>query len=288
MGDELHHIRISYKQVPVVQQLHYALCHNRLVKSAVQVDERIMLPVLPVPYYHPGRLKAQDLDAAAQENGTYQLSIWERDDSSLPGFMNDVQVKGAYGYRKEPSEFFDQMLTRSVNIMTDLFYSIENPAERTNGPTSLLMVGFSRCQTSTKSYVTLESEVIMSKVLAAILQGLDEYNLKGRLVHRARLYYPKISIYDHGFDPDEHEIAGGAEHQIGASVAPANPGATLVGSLPAAAFHAIKVHLEKIPEGSTFTTLTQIVRQQVLISVLELGISSLVGLALGWLLRNAM
>jgi len=80
---------------------------------------------------------------------------------------------------------------------------------------------------------------------------------------RIRLYNPKISIYDHGFEPDDFGAAAGKS-------APANLNTMLAGSLPPAIFHVIKAHLEKLSNGTIFTTYTQAARRWLLLVLLEL------------------
>jgi len=159
LGDDLLHMSISYRQIPVLQQIRYALCFNLLMKRGSKQtsglitlqDEPNILPVLPLAYYHAYQPQGNKtkLDAVAQPDDSYHMKICDDTWVPLPSYITSTQIAGTHGYRAEASEFLDHMLTRSVHIKTDLFCSIENPPAGTAEPARLLLVGFCHCQTST-------------------------------------------------------------------------------------------------------------------------------------------
>jgi hypothetical protein len=265
LGDEEYQFTMCFRQRPARQQLYYSLCANRLTAAGATQAERTFKPILPVSYYHSDYSPQPELDAVATKDGTYRLSVQDRNEKiELPSFL---QIKKSArlpcGYHKEASEFFDQMLTRSVEMRTDVFLEIAPNDERGRGV--LRIVGFSRGQTSTKSYVTLECEVLASCVVKMLLDSFCTSDFQVKSEYRTRLYYPKVSIYDFGFDYDKlftTSVVSEAQTQ-----------------LPVSVVQAIKHNLQKLPEREAVPTLTKNIRKQFLVWLLQVGVTAAAALA---------
>ena len=174
-----------------------------------------MMPVLPVSYYHCGYLAGADVDAVNIGDGIYRMDVWHRNEpvEFATAAIYSSQTSPALspeqscGYRKQLSEFFDHMLTRRVDINTDIFYQLsDDSSEAAEG--KWLLVGFSRACTSTKSYVTLETEVIVGEVVKALCDDLQAHlGVATQVVSYGRLYYPQVSIHDFGFEYDTRSLS---------------------------------------------------------------------------------
>jgi len=268
-ADKEYRFSISHSQIPLLKQIYYALCLNRLTKGAGQDNNSIPLPTLPLAYHHPGYAHQYELDAVGMPDGAYHFLFPERSHYiQLPSFINHAKHNGSasYGYRKDISEFFDDMLTLSVNIQTDLFLYLNNQSNDKGNTTELCFVGFCRGTTSTKSYVTLESEIIANEVIDSLIKKLNGCNLQPQIVQRARLHYPKISIYDWSTDLDETSTIASSS---------TTPFAV---ALPASILEFIRRGLQQLPEKAPFTTLTQNLRKRLLVSITEVSIAGLITL----------
>ena len=268
LGDKGYTFHVSYNQMPLLKQVFYSLCLNRLTQTPGDTNP-VPVPTLPLEYYHPGSKEQSEPDAVGMPDGMYYFPFTDRARPvHFPSFVNNAKHTPVtlYGYSKDTSQFFDNMLTLSVNIRTDLFLYVNNRSDQQGSATELCFVGFCRGKTSTKSYVTLESEILANEVVNSLVACLGQFDLRHQHVQRARLYYPKISIYDHVNESDE---AG----------APASPSSTpLAVAIPASVLEVIRTGLQQLPEDAPLTTFTDNMRKRLLVSIGEVSAAGIVTL----------
>jgi hypothetical protein len=269
-GDKMYQFTVLYRQKPVMQQLNYSLCANRLLYAKTD-ESTYVLPVLPVNYLHPSlinedsKIPQLDLDGVLSSNGKYSIKLGQKGKIiELPAFISiqsGDQPFPVCGYSMSVDGFFDQMLTRSVDVKTDVFCYLENNGKDLIKKSTLWIVGFCRGQTSTKSYVTMEAETIASEVVDQIEEIFYVHGVQGS-THRMRLYYPKVSIHDYGFDPDQ------LQNYINSST---NNFAKFSFQI----FDEIQRCINYLPEARAIPTLTSNVRKQLIIWFVQVAFSLL-------------
>jgi len=263
LGDGDLHLSIAYKQRPVLQLLYYSLCPNLLYKPSKLTP--LPLPKLPVEYHYPGHMPDTNfLDAVGTSNGTYRTPLKGYSGWEFPCFVTNSNNNQAHGYRKTLSEFFDDMVTKSLDIQTDVFCFTELPPNEKSS--KLTVIGFCRGITSTKSYATMEAEAFGSYVVSSLLARLKACGLNIEEVSRARLCYPKASFYDYDFETKaQQQVTVGKVTSFATHLSPS-------------ILSTIRIGLQKMPEKTRIPTFTQNIGKRFLLSVGGVVLASLLSL----------
>lgn len=278
LGEDRFHFSISARQRPLIQQLYYALCTERLVSADLRENENRVLPLLPVSFYHSDDSGRLSFDAISLGDHHYAIAI--RDPQRLvrlpestskeysPDELEDQRKP--FGYKKHLSEFSDQMLTRSLDIKTDLFCCLRERDPSTGEANALILVGFCRSWSSTKSYITMEAEVITAEVMRALKQGLTSIGLTVTGAQSLRMFYPQVSIYDFNHDAEEAQLSSEA------------PKKQMDPAIEADSLQTIKEYLQELPEEMSIPTLTGNLPQKLALWFLQVvltGIAARLGLS---------
>ncbi len=187
-GEEYHQLQAEDAYVPILRELEYVLCENRLTSSAAC---NLLYPVMP-RYRVVG--KAADGDMF-WENGCYHWASKRRQLDLISAATVSPSSKDSQStwlLYKTRGEVLDHLVTRRSAIRTDLF--IYPPAEKDN---ELIVCGITRDITSTKEYATVEAEAYAGNVIRTLKEKIGS-NGKMSIIQdaSARLFYPRISFYD--------------------------------------------------------------------------------------------
>jgi hypothetical protein len=261
LGDEQIHLSINFKQRPFLQQLFYALCANRLDHAGRSPYENVMMPVFPETYFHIGYSPTTALDIQSRFPTGYTVTFWGRNKHEvLPSFLSTSPLIS--GYQMTPGSVVDHGLTLGVNILTDLFIVNDGQHKEGGQKPSFWIIGFCRGRTSTKSYVTLEGEIFASHLISNVQDELKAMNARIIKEERARLYYPQLSIYDYGYDPDGKQEAGKQFNSADDQLSPL-----------ARAY--IQQLIKEIPERDSLTTLTQNYKKNIILWFVEVAAATI-------------
>jgi hypothetical protein len=196
LGDDTHHLQANDAYAPVLRELAYTLCDNHLTSrtppgGSSLSGEHGLLPILP--RYRKAGPDRTDADMDWQD-GVYH---WRSRRRPFNLHIASRPVPGAtpgacLTLVKTWSEFIDHAFTRKSTLRTDLFLYPE-----ADDPDCLTLSGVTREITSTKEYATVEAEAYAGAVMGALLEGLQASTCLEPLQYAsARLFYPRVSIYD--------------------------------------------------------------------------------------------
>lgn len=191
LSGEYYHLMIQDDTVPLLQDMAYVLCKNRLTSSNNTLGKFGLLPVLPRTRMIVHDTKDVDI---YWKQGNY---LWDRSNQmfSIPSCENaDAWLKpNTYlGLVKTWGEYFDNLVTKKSTFRTDL-YLFATP----NDPFSMTFCGLSRTVTSTKEYSTLETEAYTSEVICSLVKLINPIPcIKTLECQSARIIYPSFSFDD--------------------------------------------------------------------------------------------
>jgi hypothetical protein len=196
LGEDHLHWVAGDAYAPLLREMAYVLCANRLTAGNPSAGVHGLLPVLP-----RYRFSAVD-DAAGEMSWSHGVFHWRTQRASapeglvLPGAglwdLPDQVRPQMLVLTKTWGEFMDHMVTRHSEIRTDICVF---PAAAE--PTALTMCGVAREITSTVEFVSVETEAYVAAVLEAIQNhcARDPFIALER-VDVLRWYYPRQSLYD--------------------------------------------------------------------------------------------
>lgn len=190
------HLRATDVFVPLLSETAYVLCDNLLMSKSCIIGEYGLLPVLP-----NNRLAVEDpLDGEAHwENGKCQWHsrrrkvdfLTPRQDHCSPHPAIPVMVAN-----KSLGDHFDDMVTRKVNIITDIYIFPRGDCR------TITICGVNRSSTSTKEYCSMEAETYAGWVQQCIAEAVESNQLGTAHRSSARLVYPRVSSWDQGLNDD--------------------------------------------------------------------------------------
>jgi hypothetical protein len=184
-------LTITDQTAPLLQDITYILCGNRLISQSKQLGDFGLLPTLP-----RSRVIVDDprkADLVWKQNAYF----WDRAEKSIciPNVDNAngwLQKDSHLGIVKTWGEFFDDLVCRQWLFRTDL-YIYPTPDD----PCSITFCGLSRTSTSTKEYATVESEIYVKAVFENILRIASSIPGVHQLENQtARVLYPRLSFDD--------------------------------------------------------------------------------------------
>ncbi len=185
------HFTIKDTTRPVLQDMAYILCANRLSSFSKKLGKFGLLPTLPRSRFFVKRPEDADI---LWNNGTF---YWDRANTpvTLPSCDNVqswVKAGTRMGLIKTLSEFYDDLVTKQLTFQTDLHYFTSE-----DDLSSVTLCGICRSKTSTKEYTTVESECYASLVVDHIIDIARK--IPGITVaekQTARIVFPQISYDD--------------------------------------------------------------------------------------------
>jgi hypothetical protein len=189
LGTDYHHLEADDAYVPILRELEYVLCENKL--TSADSNHSKLLPVMP-RYRSIGKSDDGDM---YWDKGVYHWNS-KRRHLSLSSAASSLEIpakdENTWILRKTRGDVLDHLVTKRSGIHTDLF--IYPPADQQD---DIIICGITRETTSTKEYATVEAEAYAGSILEALKQRAEENeNINIVETASARLFYPRNSFFD--------------------------------------------------------------------------------------------
>ncbi len=190
LGNDYYHLEADDAYIPLLRELEYVLCDNKLASHLK--NARQLYPVMP-RYRAIGNPDDSDM---FWENGKYLWKSKRRNlqlVSAAPSIHLPRNTEQTWLLSKTPAEVLDHLVTKRSGFHTDLFVY---PSDKESD--SAIVCGIVREYTSTKEYATVEAEAYVGNILMALREQFGRHNtIEIVEFASARLFYPRISFYDH-------------------------------------------------------------------------------------------
>jgi len=256
-----YHLQATDSYCPILREMAYVLCDNRLTLRSRAIGQHGLLPVMP-------RYRIVGTDCVTADmhwaRGAYYWHSLRRP-LTLRSVAPDA-FKDPVGPRwllvKTWAEFVDHLVTRRSTFRTDLFiYPASGQSD------TITLCGLTREFTSTKEYATVEAEAYAGAVMDAILTDVranpDLYLVRHT---SARLFYPRVSIFDQALvDPT-----------LTLAVLPSDSGAISKHDMAL-----IQRSLDALPAKNLLPSATANFSKRLVVWILEVGITALIAALLG-------
>lgn len=261
LGADHYHLQATDSYIPILREMAYVLCDNRLMSRSHVVGRHGLLPVMPRHRTIGTDHTTADMHWA---NGSYHWHSTRRPltlRGVAPAASTDP-VGSCWLLVKTWAEFVDHLVTRRSTFQTDLFiYPSSGQSDM------ITLCGLTRELTSTKEYATVEAEAYAGAVMDAILTGILA-NLDLCLLRHTstRLFYPRVSIFDQALVDPTRTLA----------VLPSNSGTVSKRDLSL-----IQQSLDALPVTNLLPSVTANFGKQLIVWVIEVAITGLIAALLG-------
>jgi hypothetical protein len=173
LGDDYYHLQAIDSYSPVLREIAYVLCDNRLTLRSGSGNGFRLLPIMP--RYRTNRGALRDIKLV---------------DPAVSLQANLATISSHY-FTKTWAEFIDHFVTRRSTIKTDiLVYPVAKESD------SVTVCGLTRECTSTKEYATIEAEVYAGAIIDELKKMSEESGIQLKNCALARIIYPRVSIFD--------------------------------------------------------------------------------------------
>jgi len=190
LGEETLHLQAQDKYVPILQELCYVLCNNRLTSTSKSIGDYGYMSAMP-------RQRRIDSDSSRGDmylDGNVYRWVRNNNEIELPSAIDSSISRGIspyyYSLFKTFGELFDQFVTKQGTFRSDVFiYWDETDI--------LTIVGLTCEYTSTKEYATVEAEIYASETYNQLLKFIEKesgLDITGK--YMTRLFFPRISFWD--------------------------------------------------------------------------------------------
>lgn len=261
LGADNYYLQAADSYCPILREIAYVLCDNRLMLRSRVVGQHGLLPVMP-------RYRTMGTDCATADmhwaNGAYHWHSVRRPltlRAVAPAASTDP-VGPRWLLVKTWAEFVDHLVTRRSTFQTDLFIC---PASGQSD--TITLCGLTREFTSTKEYATVEAEAYAGAVMDAVLTGvLGNPDLCLVRPTSTRLFYPRVSIFDQALVDPTLKLA----------VLPSDRGAICKHDITL-----IQQSLDALPVKNLLPSATANLGKQLVVWIVEVGITALIAALLG-------